>query len=219
MVVRRGICFDLDGTLINSSPKGWIQFWKVAQLLNLETSPEIETRVKAIWGKNFSNLVKTAWPETDIKMFCREWENLDLNETYPLFPGTKESLTQLSDHFMLSILTNRNTRTAVPQLVRSNLNKFFRILIAADSSSYRKPHPRSIQPIFNRYRAFGISSDNIIFVGDTVEADWRLAQAISIEFFAVLSGGMDNRDKFLTAGVPEDHIIDSVADLPRILLT
>lgn len=212
------LCFDLDGTLINSGPGGLIQFCKVAKILNLPMNEEMEANLKTIWGQHPSNLIKTSWPDTDVNQFYKQWENLDIAEPWPVFPGIREALEKLAKKFHMSILTSRNIRTAIPQLSHNNLMYFFDQVVAADSSPYKKPDPRSIEPIFEMSRRRGINPDETIFVGDTVEGDWRLAQTVGIEFFAVLSGGMNTREKFLTAGVPEDHVIDSVADLPQILI-
>ena len=178
-----------------------------------------KSEIKSMWGQHSSNLIKTAWPDADVIKFYKQWENLDATEPWPVFPGVEQSLAELhSNHFYLSILTSRNLRTAIPQLAHNNLLRFFGLVVAADSNGHKKPDPRSIESIFDKYRKFGVDPKRTIFVGDTVEGDWKLAQAIDIEFFAVLSGGMDTREKFLAAGVPENHIIGSVANLPRILL-
>lgn len=217
-MIKRGICFDLDGTLIDSGPGGLAQLCKVAKILNLPMNEEIEAILRLMWGQHPSSLIKTAWPDTNITQFYKQWEDLDIAEPWPIFPGTKKVLKKLFKEFYLSILTSRNFRTAMAQLKHNDLLKFFGLVITADSSPYKKPDPRSIEPIFDKYKGAGVNPKHVIFIGDTVEGDWKLAQAVGIEFFAVLSGGMDTREKFLTAGVPEDHVIDSVADLPRILL-
>lgn len=218
-MVKRGLCFDLDGTLIDSGPGGLIQFCKVAKILNLPMNEKMEAELKLIWGQHPSNLIKTAWPDADIGKFYKQWEDLDVAEPFLAFPGIKEALTELCyNNFYLSVLTSRNFWTAIAQLEHNDLSQFFGLVIAADSSPHKKPDPRSMEPIFQKYRETGVNPKQVIFVGDTVEGDWKLAQATGIEFFAVLSGGMDTCEKFLTAGVPKDHIINSVADLPGILL-
>ncbi len=215
----RGICFDLDGTLIDSGPGGFVQLCKVVKKLNLPMNPQIEAKLRAMWGQHPAKLIQSAWPNADIGQFYKEWEELDMTQPFPVFPETHDVLSGLhSNHFYLSILTSRNLRTATAQLKHNNVLHFFGKVVAGNSGPYKKPDPRSIEPIFEKYRDFGINPKTSIFVGDTVEGDWKLAQAVDIEFFAVLSGGMDTREKFLSAGVPRSHIIDSVADLPRILL-
>lgn len=216
-MIKRGICFDLDGTLIDSGAEGLIQLCKVARILNLPMNEKIEANLRLIWGQHPSNLIRTAWPNTDIKQFYKQWEDLDIAEPFSVFPGVKKALQKLFKEFPLSILTSRNFRTAVAQLEYNGLLQFFGLVITSDSGPYKKPAPQSIEPIFEKYRGAGISPEQVIFVGDTVEGDWKLAQAVGIEFFAVTSGGMDTREKFLIAGVAEDHIIGSVADLPQIL--
>ncbi len=218
-MIPRGLCFDLDGTLINSGPGGLVRLCKVARILNLPMNEETETKLRKMWGQHPLNIIKASWPEVNIGQFYRQWEALDIAEPFPVFPGIKDALAKFYfNNFYLSILTSRNIRTAIAQLEYNDLLQFFRLVIAGDSGPHKKPDPRSIEPIFDKYRGMSISPKQVIFVGDTVEGDWKLAQAVGIEFFAVLSGGMDTREKFLTAGVPENHIIDSVADLPAILI-
>ncbi len=216
-MLKRGLCFDLDGTLIDSGLGGLEQLQKVAKSLNLPMDEKTEAKLKAMWGQPTSNLIKAVWPQTDIDQFYRQW-NLDFAELWPVFPGTKETIKKLFEYFHLSILTNRDTGTTIIHLKHNGILHYFGLVVAADTSPYKKPHLKSIDPILNLYGKVGIGPGQMIFVGDTVEYDWKLAEAVGIEFFAVLSGGMDNREKFLAAGVPEDHIINSVADLPRILL-
>lgn len=213
---KQGICFDLDGTLIDSGPGGLAQLCKVAEKLSLPMNEEIEQVLRSMWGQHPSVLIRTVWPDTDVSLFYKTWEDLDIANPWATFPGTKDALKKLSEKFYLSILTSRNIRTTIPQLQHNDLLQFFGLVIAADTRPYKKPDPRSIDPIFEEYRSAGV--DQLILVGDTVEGDWKLAQATRLEFFAVLSGVMDTHQKFLLAGVPEDHIINSVADLPQILL-
>lgn len=215
----QGICFDLDGTLIDSGPGGFVQLRKVVKKLNLPMNPQIEARLRTMWGQHPAKLIQSVWPNADVGQFYKEWEELDMAQPFPVFPETYDVLSDLFiNHFYLSILTSRNLKTAIAQLRHNNILHLFGKIIAGNSGPHKKPDPRSIEPIFDKYRDFHIDPKKTIFVGDTVEGDWKLAQAVGIEFFAVLSGGMDSYDKFVSAGVPKDHIIDSVADLPRILI-
>ena len=154
---KRGICFDLDGTLIDSGPGGLIQLCKVARILNLPMNDKIEADLRLMWGQHPSNLIKPAWPNTDIEQFYRQWEELDIAEPFPIFPGVKKALREFChDNFYLSILTSRNFRTAIAQLEHNNILQFFGLVITADSSPHKKPDPRSIEPIFEMYRRVGV---------------------------------------------------------------
>lgn len=214
----RGLCFDLDGTLINSSPGGLARITKVAKILNLPMDDQVEARLREMWGQHPKTIITTIWPDADAVQFSKIWQDLDIAEPFPVFPGVKKALKELFKEFYLSILTNRSFRATIAQLEHNDLLQFFGLVVAGDSGPYKKPDPRSIDPIFHKYYGVGISPKQLIFVGDTVEGDWKLAQATGIEFYAIGCGGIDTREKFLFAGVPEDHVINSVADLPEILL-
>ncbi len=217
-MVQRGICFDLDGTLIDSGREGLKRILKLAAIRNLPVTPEVERRIRSIWGAELLKLLRTIWPDEDPKAFLTEWQNLDIAEPLPAFPGTRKALKQLNSRFYMSIVTNRLFRTIMPQLEKNNIAEFFGLIITPEYNGHKKPEPEIMDPVFARYEASDINRHQITLVGDTVEDDWKLAQATGIEFYAVLCGGMDTREKFLAAGVPEEHILDSVADLPRVLL-
>lgn len=217
-MISRGICFDMDGTLLDSGPEELRRFFRIARSRNLPLNPEIEAKVLSVWGQAATSLIKLAWPEENVAEFYKDWEDLDNSEPLPLFSGTKEALIRLRKIFYLSILTNRYMRTVQTQITRNDLEFLFEFIITPECGGPKKPDPMSMDPVFEKYQALGIDPKNVIYVGDTIAADWKLCQSIGIEFYAVLCGGMDTREKFLASGVPEDHILDSVADLPRILL-
>jgi len=218
IVTKRGLCFDLDGTLIDSGREGLKRVLKIAAVRNLPVTPEIKQRIRDMWGAEPFKLLRIIWPDEDPKAFFNEWENLDIAEPLPAFPGTREALKKLRPYFNMSIVTNRQPRTIFAQLLHNDIAEFFEQIITPAHNGHKKPEPEIMEPIFEKYKADQIERGGIILVGDTVENDWKLAQATGIEFYAVVSGGMDTREKFLAAGVPEDHITDSAADLPRILL-
>lgn len=215
--MKRGICFDLDGTLIDSSREGLKRIFKIAQKRSLLITPEIKQRIENMWGIEPVKLLEAIWPNENSRDFFTEWENLDLREPHLAFPGVKETLQKLSLYFYMSIVTNRRMFNTPAQLNKNGLMNLFEIIVTQDRG-FKKPDPKIMEPVFRYYLSVGITRQKIIFVGDTVEGDWKLAQATNIEFFAVTCGGMDSREKFLAAGVSEDHIINSVADLPQILL-
>jgi len=217
-MVIRGICFDLDGTLIDFGREGLKRILKLAAIRNLPFTPEIEQRIRGMWGAEPIKLLQTIWPNEDPKSFFTEWENLDIAEPLPSFPGTKEALEKLQPYFVMSIVTNRQPRTIFPQLLHNNIVQFFGQIITPAHNGHKKPEPEIMEPILARFDQWGIDKKDVFLIGDTVEGDWKLAQATNIQFYAVTSGGIDTREKFLAAGVPEDHIFDSVADLPQVLL-
>ncbi len=217
-MVRRGLCFDLDGTLIDSGKEGLRRVIKIARTRNLPITPEIEHRIRNMWGTEPFKLLRTIWPDEDPQAFSQEWEKLDIVEPLPAFPGTREALEKLHPHFSMSIVTNRHPKTILAQLIHNSIAEFFGQIITPAYNGHKKPEPEIMDPIFEKYRADGIGRDKIILVGDTIEGDWKLAQAVGIQFYAVTSRDIDTLEKFLAVGVPQEHILDSVADLPDKLL-
>lgn len=217
-MISQGLCFDLDGTLIDSGREGLKRIIKIAKTRNLFITAEVEHRIRSMWGTDPFKLLTIIWPSEDPKAFFNEWENLDIAEPLPAFPGTRDALLKLQPYFNMSIVTNRHPRTIFSQLLHNAIVEFFGQIITPAHNGHKKPEPEIMEPVLARYEAAGIAKNKVYLVGDTVEGDWKLAQALGLKFFAVTSGGIDTRDKFITAGVSTDHVLDSVADLPGVLL-
>ncbi|MBI2062270.1 MAG: HAD family hydrolase [Candidatus Yanofskybacteria bacterium] len=215
---KRYLCFDLDGTLIDSSRSGLERILQLAKARNLPVTPEIEQGIRNMWGASPLKLMKTFWPQQEPVSFFDDWEKLDMAKPHSVFPGTREALEKLSPYFNMFIVTNRHFRTIRSQLDHNDIAGFFALIITPDYNGHKKPEPEIMEPIFRKYGADRMGRESIILVGDTVEGDWKLAQATGLEFYAVTAGGVSTKEEFLAAGVAKDHILDSVANLPRILL-
>ena len=62
----------------------------------------------------------------------------------------------------------------------------------------------------------GVPAGRTLMVGDDIEVDIRGAQAVGIRGALVRTGKFRPEDLEATAGLP-DHVVDSVAELPRLL--
>lgn len=216
--VWQGLCFDLDGTLLDSWKTAPERIAKVASSMRLPVTRKIKQQIQDLWDVEALQLISTIWPNADPNEFFSAWDNLDISNPHHLFPGVRQTIELLSWHYPLSILTNRHSRTVLPQLESNDLSGFFGLVSTPDSSGFTKPNPRSADGLVSWYTTLGISKENIIMIGDTIEADWGLAKALELEFYGVTSGGADTKAKFLATGVPEDHILGSVSELPKVLL-
>lgn len=215
---ERGICFDLDGTLIDSGREGYKRMLDIAHSRNLPINDAIEEQIRKLWGMEPIKFVQTLWPEEDPKAFLAAWEEWDISHPHPAFPGTQEALGLLIQSFCLTILTNRYLRTVAPQLANNNILHYFDLVATPESNGCKKPDPKSMETIFRHYAKLGIPREKVIVVGDTVHGDWKLASALGLKFYAVTCGGVDSREKFLEAGVSEDCVFESVAHLAPTLL-
>ena len=96
-----------------------------------------------------------------------------------LIPGTKELLGDLGERYPLGMLTNFTDGPAVRKLIDLlGLNPFFKDVLVSGELGYRKPHPY----VFERFvEALGVPADQILFVGDDVEADVKGAKAAGLQ--------------------------------------
>jgi phosphoglycolate phosphatase-like HAD superfamily hydrolase len=219
-MLNKGICLDFDGTLVNSGPKGTgaSKLLRAARASNLPTNHVTKADITALWGKSAPYIINSLWPEADIATVFETWKVIDRTEPLEVFQGIHDALDALSSRYVLSILTNRDRDSTQRQLIMNRLIQYFRFVVTPEISAVKKPKPESMRVIFDGYSQLGISKKDIILVGDIVKIDWYLARDVGVKFFGVLSGGTETFENFRNAGVPEDNIIDSVVDLPDILL-
>lgn len=212
-MIKNGLCFDLDGTIIDSVTYGLKKLEKIVTSRGLPYDSEIEAKVLALFGLLPLHIIKTMWPNSDAEQIVIEWG--DDKDFIPLFPGTEEALKQLSNKYHMSILTSRPRQSTLFQV--SRFGDLFKFVVAHEDVQSHKPDPKSMEPVIGQYRDLGINLKDIIYVGDTVGVDWRLAINTSINFYAVTTG-VNTAEDFRRAKLRRERILRSVADLPNILL-
>lgn len=86
-----------------------------------------------------------------------------------LIPGTKDLLDELAERYPLGMLTNFTHGPAVRKIIDLlGLNPFFKDVLVSGELGYRKPHPYVFEQFVD---AMGVPADQIVFVGDDLEAD------------------------------------------------
>lgn len=220
---NQALFIDLDGTILDSVQESRKRIIKLAESCSLPVEPDIEDKIKIGWKKSLGkhDFAESIWPEETpgkLLAFMNAWEAKDSSESYDIFPDTKEALEKLYKYFFLGILTNRHRSSAFSQIRKNDLMPLFDLIVTPDWTRVRKPDPKMMEPVFKKCEQLKIHRKNIILVGDTIEEDWLLAKALGLKFYAVLAGGINTKEEFVEAGVPENNIIASVANLPAILL-
>ncbi|TSC67496.1 MAG: hypothetical protein G01um101466_698 [Parcubacteria group bacterium Gr01-1014_66] len=211
----KGIVFDFDGTLLDSTREGLNRFIQIATNLGLEVNDEMIATIKNMWGVPGHILIAECWPHMSSEMFMHEWETFDSVHPIALFPGVENVLADIAQRVSLSLLTARSWSTHA-QLRLHGIHEHFCFVCTLDDSPMSKPHPESIKPVLEHYHESGIGLNNLVFVGDSVRADYALARALGIDFIA-LTWGSSSRSDFLAAGLDNSCIIDTLEDLPPIL--
>jgi putative hydrolase of the HAD superfamily len=86
-----------------------------------------------------------------------------------LIPGTREMLESLAGRYRLALLSNFTHPPAVDQiLTRLRIRPFFDEILVSGQIGIRKPHPAVFAELTRR---LGYAAEDIIFVGDELQAD------------------------------------------------
>lgn len=222
MAKHRALCFDLDGTLLDSVKSGPDRFLEVSKRLGLPVKPDTKELVISFWGKPPDILITSVWPDIDPQKFINEWRKFEIEELLPVIPGAITTLGLLSEEFSLSILTNRDRTSTNFQIYHfKHLFDFVitpgDVPVVSDGKRYYKPDTRTMDRVIWECEKRGIHKNSVIYVGDQIEADFELAKRTGVSFYAVTSGVCSFKD-FLTAGVRQERIISSMTELPRLLM-
>lgn len=127
-------------------------------------------------------------------------------------PGAASALRAIRHHGLrTAIVSSRFRYRIAAMLERAALHDTIDVIVGAEDVAHPKPDPEGIHRALT---ALALASDSVVYVGDH-QVDAEAAAAAGVRFVAVLSG-MTGRDAW--ACYTPLAIIDSVADLPRVLV-
>ena len=163
-------------------------------------------------------MIEGIWPEVNINEFIEVYKSLRLKSRYPLVYGAPDTIDFLFERRIpLGILSNKPTEDLWQRLKHTALNpRVFAFVFGEQSTVFHKPHGRAFDEAKALFARKTIRSNEILYVGD-LTVDFFSARSAGIQFAGVLSGFHSKR-MFLNAGLGEEWLMDSVADLPRFLL-
>lgn len=207
------LCFDLDGTLINSKEAHAEAFNLAFEKNSLQRLPPED--IQFHFGLPVKEVIKKLLPKISMRKLAQieqdEREFL-LSKCLNLIQPVKEAnetIEALSHKYVLALIST-NKREVIFKLAKAggiDASKF-RIIIGEDEIKNPKPAPDGILKV-KEYTDSPIE----YMVGDTIY-DIQSAKAAGIRAVGVLSG--IGTFKQLWAEEP-DHIISSIAELPNIL--
>ena len=219
---KKVILFDLDGTLINSSPDLASAVNHMLKTLDRDTFSE---GVIHGWvGNGAQVLVKRALSgqsEIDVNLDSVLFEKaLDIflsfyaenlcvaTVTYPNVSSTLKALK--SKGYRLAIVTNKPFAFVEPILEGLKLSGLFELILGGDSLSQKKPDP---MPLLHVCKTLGVAVDDCVMVGDS-KNDILAANACGMQSIGVTYGYNYGED----IGVYEPSmIIDDFGDLLKFL--
>jgi len=165
----KAVFFDFDGTLIDSSVDLANAVNSMLKTMGYETF-EVE-RIRSWIGGGAKKLVERALKEGKIdeniddalKVFMNFYDK-NLTKNTILYPDVIEVLETLQKNYILTLITNKPYKFTIPILKHFDMEKYFKIVLGADSLKYKKPHPYPIEYCLDK---LSLSKDEAIMVGDS----------------------------------------------------
>ncbi len=212
----RLVLFDLDGTLVDSVPD---LAWSGNRMLTTLGLPERDPMLARAWvGNGIERFVKrfltgdmTAEPEPSLferglEIFREAYAGhvSDLSEVYP---GVVETLDYLQQTpLRLACVTNKASSFTHDLLAALDLERYFELVVAGDTTARKKPDPMPLQYAANH---FGLECRDCLMVGDSSN-DVLAARAAGFAIVCVPYGynhGVDIRES------EPDLVVDNLREL------
>ena len=222
MILRKPelVLFDLDGTLIDSSPD--LAFSVDSMLERLGLPRRGEARIRNWIGSGIERLVKRALtgdmhaepgPELFRQAMTVFHEIYEQNVCVlsRCYDGVRDSMDYLRENnYRTGCVTNKAERFTNILLQAHGIYDDFDIIIAGDTLTKKKPDPLQL---LHAAEHFNISPERSLMVGDSVN-DVEAARAAGFQILCVTYGYILGRD--IRESRP-DAVLDTLCDLPRLL--
>jgi phosphoglycolate phosphatase len=200
--------FDLDGTLLDSGKDIALAANYAFEKLNLKTFLEEEIISKVGYGAK--KLIEDLIPEypQEIKDKALEY----FKEFYysnpviysRLYEGAEETLKKLKElSKKVAVVTNKYEALSVEILKKLNVIDYIDLVVGADTTSEKKPHPL---PVFYTLEKLKSDKDKSIIIGDS-ETDVLTGKNAGIKTALVLQG---YGNKELALSLNPDYVLDSL---------
>ncbi len=217
-MTKKYLVFDLDGTLINSIPDLcreiglFLQKQGERPLTEPETVSIIGNGARVMLAGAFKLVGKETTPEQFealLSDWLKQYAEAPMNQTKP-WKNVVKTLEKLkADGFQMAVCTNKPAAPTKAILQKLDLEKYFDVVLSADSLPVRKPRP---EPLWEAVKRMGGTNDNAVMIGDS-EADAEAARNAGFPV-VLLSFGYAHVP---FSEIKPDALIDDFGDLPAVL--
>jgi phosphoglycolate phosphatase len=200
------ICFDLDGTLVNTAPDLLGALDHTLKSNGLATSNHEE--ITPIIGQGAMAMIRRALsspcqdpanderenPTFSDKEIETLWQSLIEHYTIHIadqshpYPGVEEALARLREkQYRLAVCTNKPMFLTTPLLEKLELSAYFNAICGADSFPFKKPDPRHLTQTISKA---GGKVQSGVLIGDS-NTDVKTARAATLPVIGVPFGYSD----------------------------
>jgi len=168
------ICFDLDGTLVNSVPDLRLALNSMLDDLSL---PNVNGLIVKTWvGDGISKMVERCLLHVQDKAISNveltqavaifeDYYQQFLNTESGLYPAVKSTLFSLQDKgYKIALITNKSEQFLPKLLKYFGINRCFDLLIGGDTLAKNKPDPMQVN---HACEHFNVSHSQTVMVGDS----------------------------------------------------
>lgn len=211
MIEAELICFDLDGTLVDSAQD--LVEATAHSLRSLGLKPPSFEEIISHVGGGARGLLRGSMGadatdervEAGLRAFMVFYDEHLLDNTRP-YPGAGEVLEHFFDKKTLALVTNKPEGFTVKILEGLRLSGFFYEVLGYDSVDKKKPHPEGILRLL---ASTGVEPSRAVMVGDS-PYDVLAGRAAGVVTVGATYGFKPLEE--LTASGP-DHLIDDIREL------
>jgi putative hydrolase of the HAD superfamily len=150
--------------------------------------------------------------ENMFRKACQVYENVKLHHIIP-YEGVTETLRLLhAQGYPMGIVTDAHSRDATIRLEKAGLLPFFCGMVSYDMVKVKKP---AHEPFLFALEMMKTSPSEVVLVGDSPRRDIEPCRDLGIRTVYARYGDRFSPDRTC---VPADFVIDTMAELPEILL-
>lgn len=206
------VIFDLDGTLVDSSPDIRNAVNHVLEPFGVQPVSIEETQ--ELVGEGATRLMEKIIESRSLPVAATEllppflaYYDEHLLDLTTVYPGVVDALNAL-DGVRKAVVTNKHDHLSVHALEQLGLARYFDLVVGSETAPAKKPSPLPVLHVLER---LGVSPDRAVIVGDStydVEAGKRAGiAAVAVTYGYRPAGLLKNADV----------LIHSMSELPEVL--
>jgi len=208
----QAVLFDWDGTLVNTAEASYRCYEKLFGSYGIAFDRDAFRRTYSPnWHLTYSalGLAQERWAEADAR-----WLGHYCEEEVVLIEGAREALLRVREAGVRAGLVTSGDRVRVSrELADLGVAALFEVLVCAEDTVQRKPHPEALLLALERMR---VAPGQAVYIGDSPE-DVQMAQAAGVRAVGI-PGGFPNREA-LAAARPDLLEATLAGALDRVLGT